>query len=47
MRPDIKEPDNRRIRYIKHIINLVAKAFLFGNNEDSFKADEDMTKPQI
>jgi hypothetical protein len=30
-----------------HIINLVAKAFLFGNDEESFKADEGMTKSRI
>jgi hypothetical protein len=47
IRPDIKEPDNRRVRYVGNIINLVTKAFLFGNDEDSFEADEGMTKPQI
>jgi hypothetical protein len=36
-RPDIKNPDSRRIRYLGYIINLAAKAFLFGKNVDAFK----------
>jgi ribosome biogenesis protein Nip4 len=27
----------RRVRYLGYIINLAAKAFLFGRNKDSFK----------
>jgi hypothetical protein len=38
-RPDIKEPDSRRVRYIAYIINLIVKAFLFNNNIDGFKLD--------
>ena len=30
LRSDIRDPDSRRVRRIGHIINLVAKAFLFG-----------------
>jgi hypothetical protein len=37
IRPDIKEPDGRRVRCLGHIINLVAKAFLFGNDEESLE----------
>jgi hypothetical protein len=36
-RPDIKDPDSRRVRCLEHIINLAAKAFLFGKNADAFK----------
>jgi hypothetical protein len=46
IRPNIKEPDTRRVRCLGHIINLVAKAFLFGNDEESLKA-EGMTKKEI
>jgi hypothetical protein len=46
IRPNIKEPDTRRVRCLKHIINLVTKAFLFGNDEESLKAEE-MTKKEI
>ena len=38
MRLDITNSDkDRRIRYIEYIINLVIKAFLFGEAADSFK----------
>jgi hypothetical protein len=37
LRPDIKEPDSRRVRCLGHIINLVAKAFLFGNDAESLE----------
>lgn len=46
IRPDIKDPESRRVRCLGHIINLVAKAFLFGNDEESLEA-EGMTKTQI
>jgi hypothetical protein len=36
-RPNIKDPNSRRVRYLRHIINLAAKAFLFGKNADAFK----------
>jgi hypothetical protein len=36
-RPDIKDPDSRRVRCLGYIINLAAKAFLFGKNADAFK----------
>jgi len=31
-RLDIKDPNSRRVRCLGHIINLAAKAFLFGKN---------------
>jgi hypothetical protein len=31
LRPDIRDPDSRRVRCLGHIINLIAKALLFGN----------------
>jgi hypothetical protein len=34
---DIKNPDTRRVRYLDHIINLAAKAFLFGEDVDAFE----------
>jgi hypothetical protein len=37
LRLDIKEPDSRRVRCLGYIINLSAKAFLFGNDSDAFK----------
>jgi hypothetical protein len=46
IRPNIKESDTRRVRCLRHIINLVTKAFLFGNDEESLKA-EGMTKKEI
>jgi hypothetical protein len=36
-RSNIKDFDSRRVRCLKHIINLAAKAFLFGKNVDVFK----------
>jgi hypothetical protein len=39
LRPDIKEPNNRRVRCLKHILNLAAKAFLFSKDADAFKED--------
>jgi hypothetical protein len=37
LRPDIKDPDSRRVRCLGHIINLSAKAFLFGKDPDAFE----------
>jgi BED zinc finger len=34
----IPKPDSRRVRCLGHIINLAAKAFLFGTDVDSFEA---------
>jgi hypothetical protein len=39
LRPDIKEPDSRRVRCLGHILNLAAKAFLFGKDADAFEED--------
>jgi hypothetical protein len=36
-RPDIKDSNSRRVRCLGHIINLAAKAFLFGKNVDAFE----------
>jgi hypothetical protein len=36
-RPDIKDFNSRRVRCLGYIINLAAKAFLFGKNADAFK----------
>ena len=37
LRPDLKDPDSRRVRYLGYIINLAAKAFLFGKDADAFE----------
>ncbi len=37
LRPDIKDPDSRRARCLGHIINLSARAFLFGEDPDAFE----------
>ena len=37
LRPDIKDPDSRRVRCLGHILNLAAKAFLFGKDADAFE----------
>ena len=37
LRPDIKEPNSKRVRCLEHILNLAAKAFLFGKDADAFK----------
>jgi hypothetical protein len=37
--PDIKAPDNRRVRCLGHILNLAAKAFLFERDADAFEDD--------
>jgi hypothetical protein len=36
-RPNIKDPNSRRVRCLKYIINLAVKAFLFDKNADAFK----------
>jgi hypothetical protein len=36
-RPNIKDFNSRRVRYLKYIINLAVKTFLFGKNVDAFK----------
>ena len=38
IRPDL-DAKERRLRCIGHIINLIAKAFIFGNKSESFEAD--------
>ena len=43
-RPDIKDPDSRRVRCLGHIINLAAKAFLFGKNADAFEDSTDTAR---
>jgi len=44
LRPDLKTPDSRRVRYLGHIINLIAKAFLFGKDADAFEEDSQTKK---
>lgn len=39
LKSDINDPDSRRVRCVGHIINLIAKAFLFGNHEYAFETD--------
>jgi hypothetical protein len=46
LRPDIKDPDSRRMRCLGYIINLAAKAFLFGKDADTFE-EESCTKKQL
>ena len=41
--PELKNPDSRRIRCLSYIINLAAKAFLFGKDADAFE-EESQTK---
>ena len=43
LRPDIKDLDSRYIRCIGYIVNLAAKAFLFGKDADAFE-EESQTK---
>lgn len=38
IRPNL-DANERRLRCIGHIINLIAKAFIFGNKSESFEAD--------
>jgi hypothetical protein len=46
LRPDIKNPDSRRVRYLGHIINLAAEVFLFGRNADAFE-EESRAKKEL
>lgn len=46
LRPDLKDPDSRRVRCLGHIINLAAKAFLFGKDADAFE-EESQSKKQL
>ena len=39
MRPDIKKLESRRVRCLGYILNLAAKAFLFGKDADAFEED--------
>jgi hypothetical protein len=43
-RLDIKDPNSRRVRCLGYIINLAAKAFLFGKNADAFKNSIDAAR---
>jgi hypothetical protein len=46
LRPNIKDPNSRRIRCFNYIINLTAKAFLFSKDADAFK-EESYTKKKL
>jgi len=35
-----EEADDRRVRFLGHIVNLVAQAFLFGKDVMAFEADD-------
>jgi hypothetical protein len=39
LRPDIKHPELRRVRCLGHILNLAVKAFLFGQDPESFEVE--------
>jgi len=43
-RPDIEDPDSRRVRCLGHIINLAAKVFLFSKNADALKDTTDTAR---
>jgi hypothetical protein len=44
LRPDIRDPGKRRVRCLGHIINLAARAFLFGKDAEAFEAQVDGTR---
>jgi hypothetical protein len=44
LRPDIKDPDARRVRCLGHILNLAAKAFLFRKDAESFEEETDQKR---
>lgn len=44
---DVKDPDGRRVRRLGHIINLVAKAFLFGKDVEGLEIHKDRSKAEI
>jgi BED zinc finger len=46
LQPDIKDLDSRRVRCLAHIINLAAKAFLFGKDADAFEANSGRCRTQ-
>jgi hypothetical protein len=46
LRPDLKDPDSRRVRCLGYIINLAVKAFLFRKDADAFK-EESKTKKKL
>jgi hypothetical protein len=39
LRSNIKEPNTRSVRYIRYIINLIIKAFLFRQDIESLKEE--------
>ena len=39
LRPDIKDLNSRRVRCLEYILNLIAKAFLFRIDADSFEEE--------
>jgi len=39
LKPELKDPGMLRVRCLGHIINLLAKAFLFGNDAESFELE--------
>jgi hypothetical protein len=43
--PEEKDPNSKRVRCLGHIINLAAKAFLFGKDADAFE-EESQTKKE-
>jgi hypothetical protein len=45
--PNLKDPDSRRVKCLGHIINLAAKAFLFGKDADAFEEKSKMKKRQL
>jgi hypothetical protein len=42
--PKLEDPDSRRVRCLGHIINLAAKAFLFGKDADAFEEESETKK---
>jgi hypothetical protein len=40
LRPNIRDPNSRRIRYISYIINLIIKTFLFRINAESLEVKD-------
>ena len=39
LRPDIKKPNSKKVRYLKYILNLIIKRFFFSKDADIFKKD--------
>ena len=37
--PDLKDPDSKYVKYLRYIINLIVKAFLFGKDADIFEEE--------